>query len=213
MGRGPTTASTRRIGAPSLVGSWSFGGCAPPAGYAERWPDTYRGMNSRVSSRTCASIAAAIVLFGCSSHSGQPFCTLPEEIAPEHSLSLAVHVSQAKVAIGDTVQVRYELTNLSKVALTASTDGWDEYRLIGADGRWIGRVNASTTCPPLNDVLRVPPGATISWSRPLRVPDVAVGQAQLIGVFRSVCSGWSGEVRSDPVVLDILARSTDHVDP
>src|SRR5881296_1372518 len=57
-----TTASTRRIGAPSLDDWWSFIRCAPPAGYAER--STVKNVTSAI--RTLSAVLLVVSLFAAS---------------------------------------------------------------------------------------------------------------------------------------------------
>ena len=146
----------------------------------------------------------AFVVGACSGGTRARFCSEPSEVLPEQPFRLTVDLSTAEVAIGEKVHVVYHLTNASAGAVGACPSGWGTFHLTNSATRANrGRITASTGVQ-LKDVFRLPPGATLTWTAEVEIPDVGVGDAEFLGLFDSSCWLWSGRVASEPVSLHVV---------
>jgi hypothetical protein len=147
-------------------------------------------------------IAAVTCAAGCKTG----LCLEPGEVVPDRPFQLTVDLGATEAAIGERVEVTYHLLNASDSAVGACPAGWDAFQVINvATGLNRGRVRVSNDAVALNNVVRLPPHATLSWGAEVVIPDVGVGDADFLGRFGSNCWLWSGTVWSKPVRIHILA--------
>lgn len=154
-------------------------------------------------------LGVVFTVLDCSVRS-KNLCLEPGEVFPDQPFQLTVDLNSTEVAIGDMIQISYHLLNTSDKPVGGCPVGWDEFLVINSATKSNrGLVHVSTGIAN-DDVFRLPAHAMLTWSREIEMPDIGVGEAQLVGNFESGCWLWSGQVRSKPVVIQVTARRVDH---
>ena len=87
---------------------------------------------------------------------------------------------------GDTLQVKYVLTNETNQSINDCADGWDNFILIGTKAT-LGKTHSSVGAASIKDAFTLPPKGTLTWTVSIVVPAVGKGPAQLFGTFGLRC--------------------------
>jgi len=126
---------------------------------------------------------------------------------PEHPFDLTASVDRDSAKVGAVLRVAYRLENISDVAISTCASGWNEYSIIGGDGKAMGLVIVHKDGISSFNFLRLPPKTTLSWESDCEVLDVAPGEGVFIARFQSssMCSYlWQGMVESPEIPITIL---------
>ena len=125
---------------------------------------------------------------------------------PTDSVSLAVAVAPAPIALGDSVRVTYSLRNdgRSAVAGCLSDDPEARFSFSGA-GSDLSEERFSDPTHPTCDPFVLPPGSALTWAHSSLFDGYPLGRGTFVGVIvPDAACPWRGEVRSAPLLVEVV---------
>ena len=147
----------------------------------------------------------AMPMTACASSQAK-FCLAANETPADAPFALSVELSQTQVRVGDRVNVTFHLLNQTDRPAGACPPGWETFQVINTATKVNrGMIDVAFDGVSLADVFRLPPHSTLTWVRAIEIPDVGSGEAVFVGRLSSSCWLWHGEVKSEPVKMQLLS--------